>query len=136
MPFPVSFNKNAPATTDTPGSGDDELRALKDQIELLFGIPDATNLTGAFWALGAHTDGKLARLPITKAALPYLRLIGTEVGGKDVQLVEDAGSVKLQENTGTEAAPVWTTRILFPMAAGTVTVEAAGQLILKAQVFS
>jgi hypothetical protein len=46
-----------------------------------------------------------------KKSTPALRLKGTEGSGKDWRLVEDAGKIKVQENTGSEGSPTWTTRV-------------------------
>ncbi len=55
------------------------------------------------------------------ASSPYLRLDGDETSGKDVRIYENAGSLYLQDNTGTAEAPTWTTRISYDMATGNVT---------------
>lgn len=107
MAFPVLINPSAPADSDNPGLGDDEFRALKQQILDLFGIPASTNITAAIMSLGALLDGKVALDTVVKGSSPFKRLIGTEASGKDTRLVETGGFVKIQVNTNTEASPTW-----------------------------
>ena len=38
---------------------------------------------------------------------PTIRLTGTELGGEDFRIQENAGDLLLQRNDGTQAAPVW-----------------------------
>ncbi|MEJ5360205.1 MAG: hypothetical protein WHT06_16205 [Desulfobacterales bacterium] len=59
--------------------------------------------TGSVWA-----DLLSAVAAVMKTATPALRMIGTESGAKDFRLVESAGSLIFQVNTGTEASPTWT----------------------------
>lgn len=73
----------------------------------------AETFKGAVTFEGLVTLMALANLAIDlilKKANPALRLIGTEGSAKDWRMVEDAGAVKVQENTGSEGAPTWTTR--------------------------
>jgi len=55
-----------------------------------------------------------------KKGTPALRQQGTETGGLDYRIVEDAGKWKLQRNTGTETAPVWNTVVQINLATGNV----------------
>lgn len=57
-------------------------------------------------------DQMTGRLDI-KMVEPHVRFIGTEPAAKDWRLAEGAGSVFLQENTGTEGSPTWTVRYQF-----------------------
>jgi len=43
----------APAGTDSPGDGDDQIRALKLFLQDVFGFPDATTITAAAMAITA-----------------------------------------------------------------------------------
>lgn len=73
----------------------------------------AETFKGAVAFEGLVTLTTLANLAIDlilKKANPALRLIGTEGSAKDWRIVEDAGAVKVQENTGSEGSPTWTTR--------------------------
>ena len=64
----------------------------------------------------SHADGgadaitsleTLVAAVLMKMSTPYVRFIGTEGSAVDYRLVETAGSMKLQKNTGTEATPTW-----------------------------
>jgi hypothetical protein len=44
---------------------------------------------------------------------PHTRYKGTETNAKEYRLVESAGKLLIQENTGTEDAPTWTTRFVL-----------------------
>jgi len=64
----------------------------------------------------SHADGgadaitsleTLVAAVLMKMSTPYVRFIGTEGSAVDYRLVETAGSMKLQKNTGTEGTPTW-----------------------------
>ena len=64
----------------------------------------------------SHADGgadaitsleTLVAAVLMKMATPYVRFIGTEGSAVDYRLVETAGSMKLQKNTGSEGTPTW-----------------------------
>ena len=64
----------------------------------------------------SHADGgadaitsleTLVAAVLMKMSTPYVRFIGTEGSAVDYRLVETAGSMKLQKNTGSEATPAW-----------------------------
>lgn len=109
MALPFLFNSSSPQDSDSPGLGAQEFRVLKQGLLDAFGIPNATSISGSIMTLGANTDGKVATLPVAKASTPFLRMIGTEVSGRDFRIVELSGQVLLQINDGSEATPTWTT---------------------------
>jgi hypothetical protein len=111
--FPVTLDKSVPTATSSPGLGDDELRANKLALQDLFGLPDATAISAAIMSMGSNVDGKLATAPVVKGSSPFHRLIGTEASAKDVRAVESGGLLLIQENTGSEGSPSWTTRFSF-----------------------
>ena len=64
----------------------------------------------------SHADGgadaitsleTLVAAVLMRMSTPYVRFIGTEGSAVDYRLVETAGSMKLQKNTGTEGTPTW-----------------------------
>ena len=64
----------------------------------------------------SHADGgadaitsleTLVAAVLMKMSTPYVRFIGTEGSAVDYRLVETAGSMKLQKNTGSEGTPTW-----------------------------
>jgi len=57
MAIPNSIDRATPLGTDTPGAGDDQIRALKLFIEDVFGIPDATSITNEPMNIGS--DGSI-----------------------------------------------------------------------------
>jgi hypothetical protein len=57
--------------------------------------------------------GQMIGAPWLRFSAPYLRLQGLEASAKDWRLTENAGLVTLDENTGTEAIPIWTVRYQF-----------------------
>ena len=119
MAFPVTIDSTAPAATDSPGSGDDELRSLKQAILDLFGITSAVAVSAAILSLGSLTDGKIATAPVQKGASPlHGRVIGTEGSAVDFSWREDAGVLYLRKNTGTEAVPVWTNIVSINLTTG------------------
>lgn len=50
---------------------------------------------------------------LLKFSKPYLRLIGTEVSARDYQIMQSGGTLYIQRNDGTEAAPIWVTVFQF-----------------------
>ena len=72
MTLPNSIDVSTPSGTDSPGLGDDQIRALKTFLEDLFGIPDATSITAAVCSITA--GGLVTLAPViqgyTKAGLP------------------------------------------------------------------
>jgi len=78
------------------------------------------NLVGDLAARLNLAGGQMTGRIDVKMAMPYVRLIGTEASAKDWRMVESAGSLLMQENTGTEATPTWVTR--FNLSAGTAGV--------------
>jgi hypothetical protein len=51
--FPVNIDPTSPAGTDSPSLGDDQFRALKQDILDLFGIPASTNIAASGLEFGA-----------------------------------------------------------------------------------
>ena len=58
--------------------------------------------TGSAWAVVLNSV-----LAVVKTSTPEVRLIGTEVDAMDFRIVESAGLLNFQLNTGTEASPTW-----------------------------
>lgn len=126
----MNLDNAVPANAESPSLGAARIRALTAALQDLFGLPNATNITGALMSLGALTDGKAAVLPVGKAASPFLRLVGSEASAKDMRLLEDGGAFKVQVNTGSEGSPVWSTLFTMNLTSGNlataaVTVSAA-----------
>jgi len=71
------------------------------------------NLTTDLAARVVKTGDRMTGRLDIRMDTPYVRLIGTEASAKDWRLDESAGLVLLQENTGTEGTPIWTTRYQF-----------------------
>jgi hypothetical protein len=69
-----------------------------------------SDLAARLLLAGGQLTGDLS----LKKTTPAVRLIGTEGSAKDWQMVESAGSILLQENTGTEGTPTWVTRVTLP----------------------
>lgn len=61
-----------------------------------------------------------------KASTPGIRFKGTENSAQDWQIVESAGLLLVQYNTGTEAVPVWVTYLSIGTG-GDVKVNTAGK---------
>lgn len=55
MPLPIQIDKSTPADADNPSAGAAKIRDLKDFLESVFGLTDATNYTAA--AFGITTAG-------------------------------------------------------------------------------
>ena len=99
----MAWDKTKPADSEEKRLFPPIARADKTLLDDLF---DLVNAAGG-------SQPRLTRVPPIKAGNPYLRLIGTESSGADWRLVEDAGSILLQENTGSETTPTWVTRLSF-----------------------
>jgi hypothetical protein len=65
MPLPLSIDPSSPIDTDSPSEGDNEFRALKDFIASVFGIPLATNVTAAAFAITAGGVVTASQSPFT-----------------------------------------------------------------------
>jgi len=116
MALPVTITNTNPPNSASPGLGAQEIRALAQVFLDLFGIPNATAISGAILSLGANVDGKVATLPVAKGATPFLRLIGTEASAIDTRLVESGGTLQTQRNSGTEGTPTWAPQFGFGVA--------------------
>ncbi len=82
--------------------------------------------TGSAWA-----DVLSSVLAALKTSTPALRLIGTETNAKDFRVVESAGSLIVQLNTGTEASPTWTDKFKIRSDATLSTVQTLTGLTRK-----
>ena len=137
MALPQTLNTSAPAGSAARSLGDDQIRALKQFLIDVLGLPNNLSITGAVFSI--DTDGTISTISLSgtpidakyidsdditnslstfwfKGSNPYIRLIGSETNAKDWRWVEDAGNIVFDENTGTEATPVWTRR--FVLASG------------------
>ena len=95
MAVPVTWDATAPAGTDSPALGDDELRFIKQSLIDLFGFI-ASPSTNDWLVLQFRGDPA------------FLRFKDTGSSGLDFRMLNDAGVVRIQRNTGTEASPTWT----------------------------
>jgi hypothetical protein len=107
MALPFTFNPNAVQPGDSPGLGPQDFQSLWQALVDALGVPASTPISGALMSVGTNTDGRLALLPVARAATPYQRLIGTEASGADVRLVEDASLVSLDKNSAADPAMTW-----------------------------
>ena len=98
MAVPVTWDPTTPASGDAASSGDDQLRdLLQGVVDLLgFRTPASTN----DW-----------RIVSFRADPGFMRTKDTGASGVDTRLMNMGGRIQYQENTGTEAAPIWTTRV-------------------------
>lgn len=107
MALPWIVTPTVPQGTDSPGNAPDIFHSLWTLFLDIFNAPGNVAITGNVMSLGPNTDGKLELLPVTKAANPFLRLIGTEPGAADVRTIEEAGVYSIQINRGSEGTPNW-----------------------------
>ena len=147
MALPQTLDPSAPAGSAARSLGDDQIRALKQFLIDVLGLPNNLSITGAVFSI--DTDGtistiSLAGTPIDpkyidsdditnslatfwfKGSNPYLRLIGSETSAKDWRWVEDAGNIAFDENTGTEGTPVWSRRFVLASGGSAIEVYSSG----------
>lgn len=124
MAFPVVIDSTAPAQTDSPGFGDDEIRALKQAILDLLGLTAGNVYSGPLVNAGTLLDGKVAAGLTIKGASPIFgRALGTEANAKDIAWQEDGGLLRLMVNSGTEAVPVWNPLITINLTLGELRIN-------------
>lgn len=132
--LPSTIDPATPTGGSARSLGDDQIRALKQFLVDVFGLPNNSAISAATFTIdttgtitaillsGQLIDAKYIDFDDTanaateiwlKASRPVYRLIGTEASAKDWRIVEDAGNIVFQENTGTEAAPTWAARVLI-----------------------
>lgn len=133
MALPATINPTTPAGADARKLGDDQIRALKQSLIDILGLPNNQAISGAVFSI--NTSGQISAISITgtpidskyidfvdlantltqawfKGASPNIRLVGTEGNAKDWRIIEDGGVIKLQQNTGTEGSPTWSDRVI------------------------
>src|SRR3990167_6947998 len=145
--LPQTLNPSAPAGSAARSLGDDQIRALKQFLIDVLGLPNNLSITGAVFSI--DTDGTISTISLSgtpidakyidsdditnslstfwfKGSNPYIRLIGSETNAKDWRWVEDAGNIVFDENTGTEATPVWTRRFVLASGGSAIEVYSSG----------
>src|SRR3972149_4977480 len=143
MSLPNQIDPATPTGSSARSLGDDQIRALKQAIIDIFGLPSATDIsnplftvndTGAitsirFVSSGAPIDTKyldveditnIASSFWLKGSNPNFRLIGSESSGKDWRIFEHQGTISIDENTGAEATPTWSRRIIIGSTSGNI----------------
>src|SRR3990167_11131063 len=146
MSLPNQIDPTTPTGSSARSLGDDQIRALKQAIIDIFGLPSATDIsnslftvndTGAITSIrivssGAPIDTKyldveditnIASSFWIKGTYPAIRIIGSESGAKDWRFVEVDGTSRFQENTGTEAVPIWATRLVLASTLGVLALS-------------
>jgi|TARA_Y100000310_G_scaffold238070_1_gene241417 hypothetical protein len=73
---------------------------------------------GDITSIGSISDVDFIK---AKGDTPYVRFTGTETNGLDCRWAESAGNLLMQQNTGTEGSPTWTTRLTIPIATGALS---------------
>ena len=108
MALPTTINAATPAASDSPGEGDDQLRALKLAILDFLGIPDNTSLTAAAFAItaaGVVTIASGGLVPFTLSGTPAQHALYRENVPKVwIEITVAAGVPSLGDNfnvTGT-----------------------------------
>lgn len=141
MALPQTISPTTPLGSDARSLGDDQIRALKQAIIDIFGLPSATPITGSLFTVsaagsvnqinvglgsikldGIDTDDLAHSLATIwlKGSQPSVRFVGTESGAKDWLFQEQGGNMTLFENTGTEGSPTWTRRIEIASGSGNI----------------
>lgn len=107
MGFPNSTDQAAPASTDSPGLGDDQIRALKLFIEDVLGITDATSYTAG--GITYQTNGRLTAL--TRWSLKEGAAIASAAAltpGTDGNLFHITGTTGITSIASIDGAgPIW-----------------------------
>lgn len=134
MALPNKIDPSTPAGTESRSLGDDRIRALKQAIIDILGLPSNQDVSNAVFSIDLDGDITAIRLDgqVIKATYinatdlsnalhflnlkgtrPGVRWVGTEVSAKDFRFIEESGALFIQENTGTEATPTWAKRIVI-----------------------
>ena len=139
MALPNSIDPAAPAGSAARSLGDDQIRAFKQFIIDIFGLPTNAAISSALFTV--DTSGSVSSVNLVlstikidkvdardlahtqsdwwlKGATPHLRLVGTETGAKDWRVIEVNGTFQVQENTATEGSPTWATRLIIGSTSG------------------
>lgn len=95
----------------------DNFNSLKTQIDV------GHNADGTHKDVLPATGGTLTGDLVLKDTAPSIRLIGEEGSASDLKIMESAGDLYVQKNTGTEGTPVWTT--ILKLNAATLMLEVA-----------
>lgn len=123
MAFPVIIDSSSPAPGDSPGDGDDQIRALKQALADILGLTVGNIYSAPLVNAGSLLDGKVSAGLTIKAASPVFgRVIGTEASFIDFSWQEAAGVLTLRKNTGSEAVPTWVTILSVDLATGDFTI--------------
>ena len=154
MSLPNQIDPTTPTGSSARNLGDDQIRALKQAIIDIFGLPSATDIsnslftvndTGAitsirFVSSGAPIDTKyldvedivnIASSFWLKGSNPNFRLIGSEGSGKDWRIFEHQGTISIDENTGAEATPTWSRRIIIGSTSGNILWYSGGSFTVE-----
>ena len=139
MALPNTIDPSTPTGGSALSLGDDQIRALKQFLVDVFGLPNNQAVSNATFSIDLDGDITAIRLegaiidPIYldtrdlsnatdsfwfKGSRPHIRFVGTETSGKDWRIIEDAGVISFEQNTGTEAVPIWERRILLASTTG------------------
>lgn len=134
MALPNKVDPSQPLGSSSRSLGDDQIRALKQAIIDIFGLPSNQDISNAVFLI--DTDGDITAIRLEgqvikatyinatdlsnalhflnlKGTRPGLRLIGNEVNGRDFRFIEQEGVVYIEENTNTEASPTWSRRVIL-----------------------
>ena len=154
MALPNLIDPTTPTGSSARSLGDDQIRALKQAVIDIFGLPSATNITnpvftvnstGAitsiqFVSSGAPIDTKyldveditnIASSFWIKGSYPAFRLIGSEASAKDWRILESQGNIVIDENTGAEATPVWARRLIIGSTSGNILWYSGGAFTVE-----
>lgn len=114
----MAFDGTKPATNDPISSAPlrENFTALKTQLDA------AHNADGSHKDAVKKTGDTSTGDQAVKKSLPAVRLIGTEVSARDCRVVEDAGSLKIQVNNGTEGVPSWSDKLVLNLSTGAISV--------------
>ena len=136
MALPNQIDPATPGATDVVSSGDDQIRALKQFLIDVFGLPNATNLTAAITAIntvGALTVGLMFDLAadgnvlVAKRAGTIVWSLYADDAESKLTIRDSAGVVRFSLNLATGAIGTATL-------AATLLTAGAGDTILKTKV--
>lgn len=154
MSLPNQVDPTTPTGSSARSLGDDQIRALKQAIIDIFGLPSAIDISSAVATINSSgqitslnisasstpirpnsinfdTIANLASLIAVKGSNPGIRVIGSEASAKDWRILESQGNIIIDENTGSEAIPTWSRRIIIGSTSGNILWYSGGSFTVE-----
>lgn len=108
-PWDVTRPLGSEAKQNFPPLYRQDKTTLRDQLQVEHEV-----LSAAGGDTGYHKNVSI------RQSTPNVRLVGREVSGADIRIVEDAGRLKVQKNTGLEGTPTWSDLVVIVASDGSL----------------